>query len=68
MKPTALIIGAGVVGLCTALRLQERGFHIKIIDRQPPGLGASFGNAGFIASESVEPLATPDNLRRSLRL
>lgn len=68
MKPMAVVIGAGLVGLCTALRLQERGLHVKIIDRQPPGLGASFGNAGFIASEAVDPLATMSNILKAPKL
>lgn len=55
----ATVIGAGLVGLCTALYLQRAGFTVRLIDRDPPGEGASFGNAGVIAIDSVEPVATP---------
>ncbi|HCA5035450.1 TPA: FAD-binding oxidoreductase [Acinetobacter baumannii] len=60
------IIGAGLVGLCTALEFLNQGYRVTLIDRQEPGLGASYGNAGFIASEAVDPLATADTIRKAL--
>ena len=60
------VVGAGFIGLCTALELQERGCHVSLIDRDAPGKGASFGNAGFIASEAVDPLGTADTIRKAL--
>lgn len=60
------IIGAGLVGLCTALEFLDQGYKVTLIDRQMPGFGASFGNAGFIASEAVDPLATSDTIRKAL--
>jgi D-amino-acid dehydrogenase len=54
----AAVIGAGVVGICTALYLQRDGWHVTLIDPHPPGeTGASFGNAGLIATHIVQPLA-----------
>lgn len=58
-----LVIGAGVIGMSIALALQQRGRRVTIIDRQPPGEGASFGNAGFLAVELNNPLSTPATLR-----
>ncbi|TGR15924.1 FAD-binding oxidoreductase, partial [Mesorhizobium sp. M1C.F.Ca.ET.196.01.1.1] len=43
------IIGAGVIGLATALRLAGEGREVLLIDPNEPGSGASFGNAGTIA-------------------
>jgi glycine/D-amino acid oxidase-like deaminating enzyme len=44
-----IIIGAGVVGLSTALYLRRSGRDVVVIDPLPPPGGASFGNAGMIS-------------------
>ena len=43
---STLVLGAGVVGLSTALYLQRAGVPVTVIDPLPPAGGASFGNAG----------------------
>ncbi len=53
------IIGAGIIGLCTALALQQRGFQVRLLDRALPGQGASYGNAGVISPWSNVPQAMP---------
>jgi D-hydroxyproline dehydrogenase len=51
------VIGAGVIGAAIAARLAEEGRPVLLLDRAEPGLGgASYGNAGHIATEHVEPL------------
>ncbi len=60
----ATVIGAGLVGLATALYLRRAGFEVRLIERDEPGQGASFGNAGVIAVDSVVPVATPGILRK----
>lgn len=67
-SPRCAVVGAGFIGLCTALELLESGAAVTLIDRDAPGRGASFGNAGFIASESVDPLGTADTIRRAMGL
>ena len=62
-----LVIGAGVIGLACAFRLAREGRRVLLLDREQPGLGASFGNAGHIATEQVFPLASPETLRGALR-
>ena len=59
------VIGAGFVGLASALWLQARGHQVTLVDRQPP-LGnagwrqaASYGNACTVAPQAVLPVATP---------
>lgn len=57
------VIGAGVVGLAIAERLIAEGREVTLIDPNPPGSGASFGNAGTIADYATLPVGTPDVLR-----
>jgi D-amino-acid dehydrogenase len=63
MGKTIVVIGAGMVGTCTALHLQQRGFEVTLIDRREPGSETSFGNAGLIQREAVEPYAFPREFR-----
>ena len=53
------IVGAGAVGLATALWAQEAGLSVALIDRGEPGAGASFGNAGTIATYACTPVNNP---------
>jgi D-amino-acid dehydrogenase len=59
MSKTITVLGAGAVGVSTALHLQQRGWHVTLIDRREPGAETSFGNAGVINSGSVLPLNNP---------
>ncbi len=54
-----VVIGAGIVGVCSALSLQREGFRVTVIEREAPGQGASFGNGAVIGEEAVVPVATP---------
>lgn len=53
------IIGAGIVGICSALSLLERGIPVRLIDRAGPAEGASYGNAGVISPWSSVPQSMP---------
>ena len=54
---TVAVIGAGVIGSAVAYALARENRQVVLIDRAEPGMGgASFGNAGHIATEVVEPL------------
>ena len=57
------VIGAGIVGLAIAHRLAAERREVLLIDPEPPGSGASYGNAGTIADYAVQPVGTPDVLR-----
>lgn len=54
-----LVLGAGMVGVSTALALQEQGHAVTLVDRKAPGRETSFGNAGIIQAEAAEPYALP---------
>ncbi len=53
------VVGAGIVGICTALSLQERGVKVTLIDPNPPAEQASYGNAGVISTWSCVPQSMP---------
>jgi len=59
MPTDVLVLGAGMVGTCTALQLARRGHSVVLVDRRAPGRETSYGNAGIIQREAVEPYAFP---------
>lgn len=59
MTRSALVLGAGMVGVSCALSLQKRGFDVTLIDRREPGRETSYGNAGVLARSSIVPLNNP---------
>lgn len=59
-QDTFAVIGAGVIGAAAAFALAREGRRVLLLDRAEPGTaGASFGNAGHIAAELVQPLPSP---------
>ena len=62
------ILGAGIVGICCAIELQQRGFQVQLIDRRGPGEETSSGNAGILSLSSIAPLASPELITRLPRL
>ncbi len=57
-----VVLGSGIVGLCTALTLRERGLEVVVVDRLPPGSAqgsASYGNAGVVSPWSCVPQCLP---------
>lgn len=64
---TVAVVGAGMLGLCTAWFLQERGAQVTVIDEAGPGAGASWGNAGWITPTLSTPLPEPSLLAHGIR-
>ncbi|MEM8554842.1 MAG: FAD-dependent oxidoreductase [Pseudomonadota bacterium] len=62
MEHPITILGAGIIGICTALELAERGLSVRVIDRGPPGQETSFGNAGVISPWSIIPQSMPGTI------
>ena len=63
--PPIIVIGAGIIGVSTALHLQRDGADVTLIDRADPGEGASWGNGGVLASCSIVPVPVPGLLRKA---
>jgi D-amino-acid dehydrogenase len=64
---SAIVVGAGIVGLSTAWFLQERGVEVTVVDRTGVAAGASWGNGGWIAPGLALPLNSPGLLRHGRR-
>jgi D-amino-acid dehydrogenase len=59
-QPTdVIVLGAGMVGVSSALSARERGMSVILVDRREPGSETSYGNAGILSSGSIFPLNTP---------
>jgi D-amino-acid dehydrogenase len=54
-----VIIGGGIIGLCSAYYLNKEGYEVTVIDRGDITDGCSFGNMGFISPSHFIPLASP---------
>jgi D-amino-acid dehydrogenase len=54
-----LVIGAGIVGLSCASALLDDGRRVTVLDRDPPGDKASFGNAGGVGVSEIVPASVP---------
>lgn len=63
----ALVLGGGVVGLNIALQLQAKGLAVTLVEAERTRTAASYGNAGHIAVEQVEPLASDAMVRSAFR-
>jgi len=63
MTEKLFVIGGGVVGLACGLALARRGFGVTLVEADPERRAASWGNAGHIAIEQVEPLASRTAIR-----
>jgi len=63
-KQSAIIIGAGIVGLATARALSLKGYNVTVIERTEKAIGASIRNFGMIW-----PIGQPEGklYNRSLR-
>ncbi|MBS12746.1 MAG: FAD-dependent oxidoreductase [Gemmatimonadetes bacterium] len=62
-----LVIGAGVIGACTAYELSTRGHSVTLIDQGDVCAGSSYGNAGLIVPSHCVPLSEPGIVKQGLK-
>jgi D-amino-acid dehydrogenase len=62
-----VVVGAGVVGLCTALALRREGADVTVLDRTSVDHGASAANAGWVVPVLSAPLSGPGALTEAAR-
>ncbi len=62
-----VIIGGGVIGLCTAYYLMKDGCEVVVIDQSTMDYGASYVNAGYLTPSHIIPLAAPGAVKQGLK-
>jgi len=62
-----VIIGGGIIGLCSAYYLQKEGHQVAIFDKFDITAGASFVNAGYITPSHFIPLASPGMISKGIK-
>lgn len=68
MTDSAVIVGAGVIGLATAYRLASDGLQVTVVDAAAEsGSGASIHNAGWIVPIMSAPVPAPGMLGKAIR-
>ncbi|MCL6705429.1 FAD-binding oxidoreductase [Pseudomonas sp. R2.Fl] len=67
MSADTLVLGAGIIGVSTAIHLARRGRSVVLVDRRGAGEETSFGNAGLIQREGVVPYGFPQDLSLLVR-
>lgn len=54
-----VVVGAGIIGTTIAYDLRRRGENVLLVDKDQPGMGASFGNMASIAVTEFMPSSRP---------
>jgi D-amino-acid dehydrogenase len=67
MGKNIVIIGGGIVGLCSAYYLQKEGHQVTVFDKSDISHGASFVNAGILTPSHIMPLASPGMIAKGIK-
>ncbi|MTI31054.1 NAD(P)/FAD-dependent oxidoreductase [Xanthovirga aplysinae] len=62
-----IVIGGGIIGVCSAYYLWEAGYKVQLIEKDEVGMGCSYGNAGLIVPSHIVPLAAPGMISQGLK-
>ncbi len=62
-KPHIAVVGAGIVGICSAYFLNKSGFQVTLIDKNDPGTITSYGHASTFADYACVPVNSPDLIK-----
>ncbi len=66
-RPDVLIVGGGVIGVCSAYYLALKGIRVTLVEKGEIASGCSYGNGGLIVPSHAVPLASPGALGNGLR-
>ena len=67
MNKKVIIIGGGIIGLCSAYYLQKEGHQVTIVDQSNMDAGASYVNAGYLSPSHIIPLSAPGVMKQGLK-
>ena len=62
-----LVIGGGVIGLCSAYYLVQEGHKVTVVDQSAMDYGASYVNAGYLTPSHIIPLAAPGVVKQGIK-
>ena len=68
MTAEVCVIGAGIIGITSALELQQRGIDVVLVDRSDPGMATTCGNAGVLSASTVLNVNNPGLFRKLPKL
>ena len=63
----AIVIGGGIIGLCSAYYLQQSGWEVTLLDKSDLADSCSYGNLGMIVPSHFVPLAAPGMITQGIR-
>jgi D-amino-acid dehydrogenase len=67
MSKEVIVIGGGIIGLCSAYYLNKEGHQVIIVDQSNMNAGASYVNAGYLSPSHIIPLAAPGVTKQGLK-
>jgi len=67
MSKKVIIIGGGIIGLCSAYYLQKEGHQVTVVDQSNLDSGASYVNAGYLSPSHIIPLSAPGVMKKGLK-
>ncbi len=67
MNKEVVIIGGGIIGLCSAYYLHKEGHKVTVIDKSDFSSGASHVNAGIITPSHIISLAAPGMINKGIK-
>ena len=67
MSKSVIIIGGGIIGLCSAYYLQKEGHQVTIVDQSNLDSGASYVNAGYLSPSHIIPLSAPGVMKKGIK-
>lgn len=67
MGKEIVIIGGGIIGLCSAYYLQKEGHKVTVVDKSDFSTGASYVNAGIITPSHIISLAAPGMINKGIK-
>ena len=68
MAKDIIVVGGGIVGVCSALLLQRAGHKVRLIDAKKPGRETSYGNAGVFAEASFVVIEQPGSSKNIAKI
>jgi len=67
VNKSVIVIGGGIIGLCSAYYLQNEGHNVTIVDQSNLDSGASYVNAGYLSPSHLIPLSAPGVMKKGLK-